>query len=374
MIKVLHFVSTPAIWSGVMSVIMNYYRHIDRSRVQFDFLCFLPCEESYEKEINELGGQVFFISKPSASPRMLKELTAFFKKHQGEYQWLHNHEVYLSFLLKPISEHYGIKDFIVHSHATRYSDRKWAAVRNHFFCTLIRFMNCEKLACSHSSGQFLYGETAMKNGNVKILYNAIDCSKYRFDEAKRNALRAQMRIRDNELVLGHIGRFYAQKNHRFLLKIYSAFHKLIPNSKFLCIGDGPLMAEIKEQADQLQLTDCLLFLGQRKDISELLNIMDIFLLPSIFEGSPVSLIEACCNGLPCIISDTIEWEAHSKQVTRFSLHLSPEAWARKALELSQNDRKKVEIPDLFDINRQVKQLETIYEGACGQKMLGCGRM
>lgn len=154
MIKVLHFVSTPAIWSGVMSVIMNYYRHIDRSRVQFDFLCFLPCEESYAKEINELGGQVFFISKPSASPRTLKELTAFFKKHQGEYQWFHNHEVYLSFLLKPISEHCGIKDFIVHSHATRYSDRKWAAVRNRILCFPIRFMKCHRFACSEAAGFF----------------------------------------------------------------------------------------------------------------------------------------------------------------------------------------------------------------------------
>ena len=104
MIKVLHFVSTPAIWSGVMSVIMNYYRHMDRSRVQFDFLCFSRCspEESYEGEIEELGGRVFFIGKPSPSVRSIRELQLFFKTHNGEYTWFHNHEVYLSFLLRPL--------------------------------------------------------------------------------------------------------------------------------------------------------------------------------------------------------------------------------------------------------------------------------
>ena len=130
MIKVLHFVSTPSIGSGVMSVIMNYYRHMDRSKIQFDFLCFIPCEDSYEEEINGLGGLVFFISIPGFFAKAFRSLWDFFRSHQGEYQWLHNHEVYLSFLLKPLSHCCRIPGFIIHSHATQYSDRAAAAARN----------------------------------------------------------------------------------------------------------------------------------------------------------------------------------------------------------------------------------------------------
>ena len=360
MIKVLHFVSTPAIWSGVMSVIMNYYRHIDRSRVQFDFLCFLPCEESYEKEINELGGQVFFISKPSASPRTLKELMAFFKKHQGEYQWLHNHEVYLSFLLKPISEHYGIKDFIVHSHATRYSDRKWAAVRNRILCFPIRFMKCRRFACSKAAGAFLFGKRLVEKGNVYILYNAIDTEKFRYNPQKRKEIRDSLGIENKAFVIGHVGRFVPQKNHYFIISLFKETLKFLPEARLLLIGDGPFKQTIVNLAKSLLPCGTYYFLGQCDNMPDLFQAMDTFILPSIYEGLPVTCIEAQANGLPCILSDNVSPEAVCNPNTVSISLKSVHPWAETIVSCPKGRDTNLPVKKLYDIRFQANRLEALY--------------
>ena len=364
MIKVLHFVSTPAIWSGVMSVIMNYYRHIDRSRVQFDFLCFLPCEESYEKEINELGGQVFFISKPSASPHTLKELTAFFKKHQGEYQWLHNHEVYLSFLLKPISEHYGIKDFIVHIHATRYSDRKWAAVRNRILCFPIRFMKCHRFACSKAAGNFLYSYKDNSQENFYILKNVIDASKYYFNLNIREKYRHILGI-ENSFVIGCVGRFTSQKNLFFLLQIFKQLSEEVASAKLLLIGDGPLNKKLRRTAKALGIYKNVLFLGSRSDIPQLLQAMDVFTLTSVYEGLPISCIEAQAAGLPCILADTISSEVAFNNNVCFLPLDSEKQWSsayKYILDTPKNMRiaEREKEPFLPDIKAEARKLTQFY--------------
>ena len=369
MIKVLHFVSTPAIWSGVMSVIMNYYRHIDRSRVQFDFLCFLPCEESYEKEINELGGQVFFISKPSASPHTLKELTAFFKRHQGEYQWLHNHEVYLSFLLKPISEHYGIKDFIVHSHATRYSDRKWAAVRNRILCFPIRFMKCHRFACSKAAGAFLFGKRLVEKGDVYILYNAIDTEKFRYNPQKRKEIRELYGIAEDTFLIGHIGRFVTQKNHSYLLEILSLVSQKHKNISLLLVGNGPLLPQIMNMGIELGVHKYIIYAGYHENVADYLDAMDIFVMPSLYEGFPCTCIEAQANGLPCIISNNITKEiCINANVEMLSINKNDiELWTYIILNYRNMKRIAYDIVSRsiykseFEINMTGKKLEKYYK-------------
>lgn len=360
MIKVLHFVSTPSIGSGVMSVIMNYYRHMDRSKIQFDFLCFIPCKESYEEEIKNLGGRVFFIPKPGLSHHSLKKMKQFFMENRGTYQWLHNHEVYLTFILEPMANIYGIKHFIVHSHATKYSDRTLSSIRNCILCMPIRFMHCQKLACSSAAGAFLFGRRAMRKGTVQVLHNAVDCAYFHFNRQKRDSQRSSLGISADTFVLGHVGRFARQKNHGFLIKIFCAFHNLYPDSRLVCIGTGELEEEIKQMSIQFGLYDKVLFLGQCDNVADLLNIMDVFLLPSYFEGYPVSLVEACCNGLPCLISNTIPWEMDSELIHAMSLTQPPEHWAEKAASLSRISSDSVRLPMDFDINLQARKLENIY--------------
>ena len=360
MIKVLHFVSTPSIGSGVMSVIMNYYRHMDRSEIQFDFLCFIPCGDSYEGEINGLGGRVFFISKPHASLRSLREIQAFFRAHQGEYSWFHNHEVYFSALLKPIAAHYGIKGFIVHSHATQYSDHKLAAVRNRVLCMPIRFMGCHRFACSKAAGAFLFGKRAVRSGKVHILYNAIDTEKFRYDPQKRKEVREELGIAEGTFVIGHVGRFVPQKNHIFLLQVFQECLKLLPHSLLVCIGEGPLRERLEQVAIQLEISKNILFLGQRNDVDYLLNGMDIFVLPSLFEGFPVSLVEAYCNGLSCVIADTISKEFNLTKIHYLSLQAAPIIWAQKIFDITTSGRILTSAPFLWDTHVQSSKLQTFY--------------
>lgn len=331
MIRVLHFVSTPSIGSGVMSVIMNYYRHMDRSKIQFDFLCFIPCEDSYEKEINELGGRVFFVSKPGSSVKSLKELWGFFKSHKGEYQWLHNHEVYLSFLLKPLANQFQIPKFIVHCHATQYSDRRMAAIRNWVLCMPIRFMCCERFACSTDAGDFLFGYKTMKETDVKILHNGIDVEKYCFDQDARVAIRNQYNLSDS-YVIGHVGRFNNQKNHVFLIELFGEISRIIPNARLILVGDGPLREMIHKKCYELNIEDKVFFMGQRADVNKIYSAMDLFVLPSIYEGVGIALLEAQANGLTCLASDRVPSEAQIKEKFEF-LSLNCSAWKKKIQQI-----------------------------------------
>lgn len=362
MIKVLHFVSVPARWSGVMSVIMNYYRHLDRSRIQFDFLCFIHCDDSYEEEIEKLGGRVFFISKPNLNYRSEMEIKRFFSQHQGEYQWLHNHEVYLSFFLKPLVARYGISKFIVHCHATQYSDRKFPAIRNCVLCLPIRFMECERFACSKAAAIFLYGRSMVEEGRVVVIPNAIDCRKFRFDVYKREELREQLEIKDEEIVIGHVGRFTKQKNHELLFNIFYECCKESSRLKLLCVGDGVLQEEMKKKAIQLNIADRVIFAGQRNDVNDLLNTMDVFMLPSYFEGFPVSMVEAYCNGLPCIVSSAIADELKEEKIFRIALDAPIDNWKSEIFKQIGKRQSEVNMPEEFDIYKQAKKLESIYLG------------
>lgn len=334
MIKVLHFVSTPSIASGVMSVIMNYYRHMDRSKVQFDFLCFIPCEDSYEKEIKELGGQVFFIPKPGTSLNSISEIWKFFSNHKLEYQWFHNHEVYLSFFLKPLSKICKIPHFIIHCHATKFSDKKVAAFRNFVLCTPIRFVSCAKFACSAAAGQFLFGTSAMQTGKVHILHNGIELKRYVYNEQVREKIRLEYNLKDCFLI-GHVGRFNNQKNHVFLIEMFALLSEKNPNVRLFLIGDGPLKEEIKKRCYELHIENKVLFLGQRVDVENFYSAMDIFVLPSLYEGIGIALLEAQVNGLYCLASDQVPIEAKLLENVEF-LSLHKEKWINKIQKIQQN--------------------------------------
>lgn len=350
-----------------MSVIMNYYRHMDRSKIQFDFLCFIPCRDSYEKEINGLGGQVFFISKPNASLRSLREIQAFLQAHGRDYSWFHNHEVYLSALLKPLATHYGISGFIVHSHATKYSDHKLAAVRNCILCMPIRFMKCYRFACSKAAGAFLFGKRAVCNGKIYILYNAIDTEKFHYDLEKRKRVRKELGIADGTFVIGHVGRFVPQKNQRFLLDVLKELISKHPQIQLMLVGDGPLRGKNESYSSLYCLKEKVLFLGRRTDISDILNAMDIFVLPSIFEGIGIALIEAQANGLRGIASDCIPSEVNITGKVDF-LPLDVSAWVmtlekyitnkdvNRGTTITEPFRKKH-----YEIQAEASGLEKFYE-------------
>ena len=364
-IRVLHFVSTLSRGSGVMSVIMNYYRHIDRDKVQFDFLHFIACEDSYMEEIRELGGKIYCIDKPGSSFQSIKQLNSFFRLHAGEYTWLHNHEVYLTFLLRPIAKRYGLEKFIVHCHATKYSDKTLNAVRNRILCLPIRFMKVERFACSEAAGKFLYGEKMLKAGKVFIMHNAIDCEKFRFRPEVRERLRKEMGL-EGKFVIGHVGRFERQKNHEFLIEVFAECKKEIDSCILLLIGEGSLRAKIEKKVVEKGLKNSIIFLTKRNDMEYLYQVMDLFVLPSLYEGLPVSCLEAQVNGLECIVSRTVTDELKKQTIGSIitMLPLEKKVWKQNIVscKIRQTSISQHINNDNYDINLQSCRLHSFYTG------------
>lgn len=364
-IRVLHFVSTLSRGSGVMSVIMNYYRHIDRGKVQFDFLHFIACEDSYMDEIRELGGKIYCIDKPGSSFQSIKQLNSFFRLHAGEYTWLHNHEVYLTFLLRPIAKRYGLEKFIVHCHATKYSDKTLNAARNRILCLPIRLMKVERFACSEAAGKFLYGEKMLKAGKVFIMHNAIDCEKFRFRPEVRERLRKEMGL-DGKFVIGHVGRFERQKNHEFLIEVFAECKKEIDSCILLLIGEGSLRSKIEKKVVEKGLKNSIIFLTKRNDMEYLYQVMDLFVLPSLYEGLPVSCLEAQVNGLECIVSRTVTDELKKQTIGSIitMLPLEKKVWKQNIVscKIRQTSISQHINNDNYDINLQSCRLHSFYTG------------
>lgn len=366
MIKVLHFVSVPARWSGVMSVIMNYYRHLDRSQIQFDFLCFIHCEDSYEEEIRTLGGRVFFISKPGLKNGSIEQIENFLQENRGKYQWFHNHEVYLSFLLRPLARKCGVPGFIIHSHATKYSDRRLAAIRNKILCIPIGWMKCDKFACSNAAGEFLYGNNSLVKKKFRVMPNAIDPQIYAYNENIRNKYREILNLQ-MAFTLINIGRFVPQKNHKFLLTFFEKLSEEMPDVKLIMVGDGPLRQDMELYAEQIGVAGKVLFLGQRNDVPGLLQAVDLFVLPSLYEGLPIACLEAEAAGLPCLVADTITEEVClSNDIQRLPIN-DIQLWMM-ACEKSRKEAEKRDYirscnctEKLPDITVEVQKLTDFYE-------------
>lgn len=356
--RVLHFVSTLDRNSGVMRVIMNYYMHINRERIQFDFLYFTKAEESYQTEIESLGGRTFYIEKPRVSFSSWKELEHFFCINHKEYAWVHNHECYFSIFLYTLVKKYGIRNMSVHSHLTQYSDKPVSAVRNWLLCKPITHLPIKRMACSQAAADFLYGE----DSDAFVLKNKIPYEKYVFAQQSREELRKLLSI-ENSLVLGHIGRFVKQKNHSLLFLIFKEVLKYIPDAKLLLVGDGPLEQEMHVFAETLGITDDIIFAGKQKDVVPYLNAMDVFLLPSLFEGLPMVALEAQANGLHCVLSDTITQETASTERVTFCSIEEPKMWVEIILNINHDISERIlteEDKVRMSIEEDAKKLERYY--------------
>lgn len=358
--RVLQFVSTLNKNSGVMRVIMNYYAHINRENIQFDFVYFVESSDSYTEEIHALGGNTYYIPKPGSSLQSIKALQQFFKEHGADYTWLHNHENYLTVFLYPLAKKYGIENIAVHAHLTRYSDKKLSAVRNRILCAPMKYLPVHKVACSNAAAQFLYGTVQ----DVYIMQNMVDADRYAYDAEKRNGIRAKYHVPDDIFLIGHVGRFEAQKNHVYLLKLFQLFHIANPDSKLLLVGSGGLEAEIRILAKELQIEHAVIFAGQQTDMQAYLSAMDVFVLPSLFEGLPMVAIEAQANGLKCILADTITVETALSDAVAFCALDDTVQWIDALYKVKTNDLPSraltEELYNKMSLTELAKELEQYY--------------
>lgn len=335
--RVLHINSTIVANSGVMSVIMNYYRHIDKSKVQFDFLYFTePVFEykTYENEIREMGGQVFFIND-------LKKVVAFNKKlseilEENNYKTVQIHDPFVVCFIYHTLRKCGVKNIIVHSHATMWSDRKLNGIRNRILCLRLKSQMDYAFACSYAAGSFLY-----KSKDFYVMNNAIELEHYAYNEMKREKLRKDLQL-NGKIVFGHVGNMCAQKNHMFLIDVFKEIININQNVRLILIGDGALRQEIEKKIADYQLEEYVLVMGKKNDVENYYQIMDCMILPSLYEGLPMVGVEAQCSGIPVLFSDTITQEVGTDFSAYLSLNDSTEKWAKKALQLAtnRNDRRE----------------------------------
>ena len=327
MIRILQVVGTMDL-GGIETFIMNIYRNIDRTELQFDFLCHNRIEAKYTEEIKRLGGKMYCVQGISHIGLINYErsLYSFFKSHT-EYRVVHSHQNELNGIILMQAKRAGIKHRYSHSH-TVYPGKRVAYKMRLLASKILINMYCTRaFACSTPAGKQLY--IGKLRESFKVIPNGINTEKFRFDANDRQFIRKQLNLTD-EPVIGHVGRFSKVKNHTFMLDCFRDFKNLFSDAKLILIGSGELENSIKEKADSLGIKDSIYFEGSRTDVNKYLSAMDLFLFPSINEGLPVSVVEAQANGLRILTSDSISYDTVlTDLIVRKSLQSTPREWAFK---------------------------------------------
>lgn len=362
-IRVLHIVRKMDI-GGVQMMLMNYYRNIDRNLVQFDFVVQGEASGYFDDEIVSLGGNIYHVSSIKELPEYYFELYKLLKNNQ--FDIVHVHHNYANFHGLLIAFFAGVKVRISHSHNTPPENRIIKKVIKRVLRVFINLISTNRFACSKVAFEWLYGSKfKIGNSNDYIINNAIDVSKFMFDEHTREVVRSELDI-SNDIVIGHIGSFSDQKNHRFIIKIFTEIQRINSNSSLLLVGDGPLKEHIKNEIDKLGLRKKVKFMGNRNDVNKLLQAFDVFIFPSLYEGLGIVLVEAQSSGVICIASDTITKEvALTDLVSYKSLSDDPKEWAEQIIN-SVNLKKRIDRSSEirkngYDILQESKRLEDIYQ-------------
>lgn len=360
---------------GAENMLMNYYNAVDRNKVQFDFLVHRDTIGAFEPDIVALGGKIYRM--PAISPgnyvEYKKKLDTFFKEH-NDYKIVHSHLNALSSIVLGVAKKHNIPVRIAHSHIAIESDvymnvfKKNTDIKATVKATvqsMVKHKVAKKathyFACSIKAGQWLYGKKHASK--VVVINNAIDTSRFLYDENKAKDVKKEHDLTGKK-VIGHVGRFNEQKNHFFLLKIFKIIIEKDPNCVLLLAGVGSLMEIIIEEVDRLGLKDHVRFLGVRADINQQLQGFDLFLFPSLYEGLPVTLIEAQASGLPIVASDTITAEVDlTGLITFLDINDSASKWADVVIEKLNHNRQNTfeQIKKgHYDINENAKNLQNFY--------------
>lgn len=324
MIRVLHVLGGLD-RGGAESMVMQLYRNIDRSTIQFDFIVHTPQKQAYYQEVLSLGGKIYHF--PAFNGKnffaMRKLWKRFFEQHP-EYTIVHSHVRSYASVYMPIAKKCGRKT-IIHSHSTSNGKSVISAVK-YLLQYPLRFQADYLFACSTESGKWLYGSRALKKNNYVFLPNGIDIERYRYSKETANEYRAKLNLQNN-FVIGHVGRFHEAKNHMFLLDIMAEVCHKRSDAMLLLVGDGPQREKIEEKIRKMDLEQRVILTGSRSDVPELMQAMDVFVFPSLWEGLPVTVVEAQASGLPCLVSDKITKDIDiSDLVNRLSIN-SVSAWS-----------------------------------------------
>ncbi|MBL4978038.1 glycosyl transferase [Bacillus halotolerans] len=357
---------------GAETMVMNLYRKMDRSKVQFDFLTYRndPC--AYDEEILSLGGRLFYVpSIGQSNPLTFVKNVRNTIKENGPFSAVHAHTDFQTGFIALAARLAGVQVRVCHSHNTswktgfNWKDRLQLMV----FRRLILAYATELCACGEDAGRFLFGRSNMERKRVHLLPNGIDLDLFSPAGQAADDEKKARGIASDRLIIGHVARFHEVKNHAFLLKLAVHLKKRGVRFQMVLAGDGPLREQMEEEARRLNLLSDVLFLGTEEHIHELMRTFDVFVMPSLYEGLPVVLVEAQASGLPCIISDTITEKVDTGLglVKRVSLSKPMDIWAETIVRAAAAGRPKRElVKDTlaklgYDARRNVGALMNLYQ-------------
>ena len=349
---------------GAETMVMNYYRHIDRSKVQFDFVVHREERGAYEEEIEQLGGRIYRMMplRPWTIPQYKRQIRQFFDAHP-EYRIIHGQCSESGYYFYKEASRRGVPVIIAHAHSSHVPFDLKLIVRTWLKHKMQPYLT-NYFACGKDAAEWLFGKRLAQK--AIIMPNAIDTKAYQYSETTRKKKREQLGINPHTMVVCHVGSFVKAKNHRFILSVLKHLHGLASDSLLLLIGEGILKPTIEQEAQLHFQERSVMFLGIRTDVNEWLMAADVFLFPSLHEGLPMSLVEAQCSGLPCVISDRVPKEAClTNLVTRISLNNKAEEWADTVLHqaTSRPDRTAYvqQIAEAgYDIAKNAQWLQTFY--------------
>lgn len=356
MLRILHCVNNMH-RAGLETMLMNYYRRIDRTQIQFDFLMHREERSDYDDEIEAMGGRIFRAPRlyPQNYPAYFRFMDRFFRDHP-EYTIVHSHIDAMSYLPLLAAKKAGIPVRIAHSHNTGI-DLDFKYPLKQYFRLRLNGVATHAFACGEEAGRFLF-----RGRGFSVIPNAVAAERYRFDAVSREQKRAELGV-TTRLVMGHVGRMAYAKNHEFLLSLFAAWRRIHPDALLLLVGTGEKEQALKDQVQLLGIADAVRFLGSRDDVHALYQAMDVFVLPSRFEGIPVVGIEAQYAGLPCVFSDGVPREVCFTDRCRFvDLSAAQTQWLETVDHLlADTDRAVAVDDDAYDIDRAVGVLQARYQ-------------
>lgn len=356
---------------GVESVVMNYYRNIDRDKIQFDFICDEDSTDIPYEEIKQLGGKIILIPPYQKIFKYHKKLKKILRDRN--YKIVHSHINTISVFALFAAKRAGVPIRIAHSHSTTNKAEKKKDLLKRFLKHFSKLFATHYFACSEYAARWLFGKKTFEGNKVFILNNAINVNKFKYDKYLREEVRRELNISDDMFVIGHVGRFVKQKNHTFLIDVFHEIYRKNKKTILLLVGQGPLKEKIEEIVKKLGIEKNVRFLGQRSDVDRLYQAFDVFVLPSLYEGLPVVGVEAQAAGLLCFFSYNMTNETKIIESTIFlDLTETSMEWSEKIIDNYKNYKRESTVKEIsdkgFNIEVAADKLANLYNSMCEGKI------
>lgn len=361
MTKVLHIMGCSDI-GGISTVVLNYYQHIDRSKIHFDIALTVDNVGLNARKLQELGSTIYFLPLKSSGIKSFKnELKKLIENN--EYDAIHVHENETSYVALSVAKECGVKCRIAHSHTTSPTSSIRSEIRRISGCVLNYKYATKIVACGEMAGIRVFGKKHMKSEKALILPNAIDTDLFRFNEEYRDEIRRELSLSDDDYLIGMVGRLESEKNLSFILEMLPKIHKLKKNIKLVIIGEGSERKKFEHLIENLDMSSYVKLLGKKDKVYRYYSAFDLYLLPSLNEGFPLTVVEAISTGLNAFLSSNITDEFRKLRGTKY-LPLNENAWINEIVDMPISSNRNLGIDDIknhnLDISDTTKILQEIY--------------